>query len=189
MFTHAQLSRRLSLREIHVLHLARLALGYSDDEERHRSIQVIAALLAAAPRTLPDGADYDVFLSYSRADVDPVRAISQRLVAHGVTPWFDLWAIQPGERWISALEAAIPKIEMALVFVGSGGLGPWQNLEVQALMKGMVEASRHVIAVLLPGASMAQVPTFLSIMNVVALDTELDVGALVHAVKNRRVAI
>lgn len=41
--------------------------------------------------------EYDVFLSYTRADKKPVHALAKRLKKDGLRVWLDAWVIQPGD--------------------------------------------------------------------------------------------
>lgn len=187
--TEAQLSlgRRLSPREIQALHLAKLAADRQDVEERQRSLQTLVAILERASGQGSESSDYDVFLSYRRADVETVRLIAQRLVSHGITPWFDLWAVRAGDTWVNKLQSALPSISTALVFIGPSGVGPWQDVEVQVLLKGMVDSSQHVIPVVLPGCDDGvHLPPFLKIINKVQLSADLDVQPLVDAIQSAR---
>ena len=179
---HLAVGRRLTTRERQALHLAKLALHRQDEEERRRSLQTLAAILEESTDHGRQAQRYDVFLSYRRADVEIVQAIARRLAAQGITPWFDLWAVPGGAAWIESLQSAIPSIETALVFLGPGGVGPWQDLEVQSLLQGMVKSSHCVIPVILPGGSIDQAPVFLRSLNALTLSPDLDVSSLVAGI-------
>jgi TIR domain len=86
-----------------------------------------------------------VFLSHNSIDKPEVEALADRLRAErnpdgqpDIEPWLDKWHIIPGQPSVPALEAAIRDCHVCLVFIGKGDhrgiIGPWQNLEVQALI-------------------------------------------------------
>ena len=49
----------------------------------------------------------NVFISYSRRDVDWARSFAQALKQRGVIVWFDEFDVQPGESVRDALESAL----------------------------------------------------------------------------------
>jgi len=119
-------------------------------------------LVRTTVRGRSETGDYDVFLSYRRIDEPNVVAIAKRLVSAGVSPWLDIWAVRPGDRWQRRLEEVIDRISCAAVFVGAGGLGAWQDLEQEAFLAELVRRGARVIPVLLPGLDgEPQIPTFL----------------------------
>ena len=73
---------------------------------------------------------FDVFLCHSSVDKAAVKAIAQRLKARGILPWLDEWELPPGQPWQPLLERQITNIKSAAVFVGAGGVGPWQEQEL-----------------------------------------------------------
>jgi small GTP-binding protein len=94
--------------------------------------------------------DFDVFLCHNSKDKREVRAIGEKLKQQGILPWLDLWELPPGKPWIPELEKHIMTIKSAAVFVGPDGIGPWQNLEQQALIHEFVKRGCSVIPVILP---------------------------------------
>jgi predicted nucleotide-binding protein len=58
-----------------------------------------------------------VFISYARADFEPVRQIVQELHALGINTWTDIDNLLPGENWINAIDQAIRRTDMVLVFI------------------------------------------------------------------------
>ena len=93
---------------------------------------------------------FDVFLCHNSKDKDLVKKIGRQLEERGILPWLDEWELAPGTPWQSELEKVIEKIGSVAVFVGSNGLGPWQDEEVQAFLRKFVAIKRPVIPVLLP---------------------------------------
>ena len=106
---------------------------------------------------------FGVFLCHSTEDKPAVIQIAQQLQQKNLKPWLDVWALRPGLDWQDALEEQIESIGAAAVFVGSSGLGPWQNQEIKAFLR--VFSNRPgcpIIPVLLPNAPKEpQIPLFL----------------------------
>ncbi|MCP3960158.1 MAG: tetratricopeptide repeat protein [bacterium] len=97
---------------------------------------------------------YDVFLSHSSADNPAVEAIAERLRAEGIEVFLDKWHLIPGNPWQEALEEALEASATCAVFIGPGGISPWQNEEMRAALEnGVEDRSARVIPVLLPGGS------------------------------------
>ena len=98
---------------------------------------------------------YDVFLSYNKEDIRTVKNIALRLAQGGeIEPFLDKWCIKPGEIWQEEIEKVINNSASCAVFVGSSGLGPWQNEEMRVTIERRVsDPNFRVIPVLLPGTS------------------------------------
>jgi hypothetical protein len=110
--------------------------------------------------------EYDVFISYNRKDRDAVFSIIEQLELRGIRPWVDERELRPGLPWQRALEAQISRLKAAAVFVGEGGIGPWQELEQEAFLRQFVNRSAPVIPVILPGSKETpKLPTFLESMT------------------------
>jgi hypothetical protein len=96
--------------------------------------------------------DFDVFLCYNHSDKSEVKVIGEKLKARGILPWLDEWELRPGLAWQNVLEQHIGKIKSAAVFVGGENIGPWQQQELDALLREFVERSCSIIPVVLPNA-------------------------------------
>jgi cellulose biosynthesis protein BcsQ/nucleotide-binding universal stress UspA family protein len=108
---------------------------------------------------------FDVFLSYNARDKQSVIQLAEALKDRGLRVWLDDWELLPGQPWQQVLESAIASTEAAVVVVGKGGIGPWQNREMRAVLAEFIQRGSPVIPVLLPeaGASENQNwPLFLS---------------------------
>ena len=110
---------------------------------------------------------YDVFLSHHSGDKPQVEALAARLEdEEGLKPFLDKWHLIPGAPWQEALEEALDQSGTCAVFLGPGGLGPWENEEMRvALDERVRNKSFRVIPVLLPGAKPKDektLPRFLS---------------------------
>lgn len=124
--------------------------------------------LAASTNPSPtsEGETFDVFLCHNSQDKPEVREIALKLKEQGLTPWLDEWELRPGLSWQELLEEQIKQIKSAAVFVGSSGLGPWQQREIRALLNEFVNRSCPVIPVLLKDAPQKpQLPIFLKAMT------------------------
>ncbi len=109
---------------------------------------------------------FDVFLCHHGPDKEAVQEIARRLLDRGLKPWLDVWELRPGLPWQRALEAQIRQIAAAAVFVGDRGIGPWQELEIEAYLRRFVKRDCPVIPVILPGcAEVPELPVFLEGMT------------------------
>ena len=95
---------------------------------------------------------FDVFLCHNSEDKPEIRELARKLTENGITPWMDEEQIRPGTSWQTALGDQISSIKSAAVFVGEGGIGPWQEQEIQALLSQFVKRKCPVIPVVLPTA-------------------------------------
>jgi hypothetical protein len=112
--------------------------------------------------------EYDVFLCYNNDDKEVIKAICRDLKDAGIIPWLDEWEIQPGTYWQEALEKQVNNIRSAGVFVGSKGIGPWQNLEIKAFLQQFISRGRPVIPIFLQNCGNNVVlPPFLSMLHYV----------------------
>lgn len=105
---------------------------------------------------------YDVFLCHNSADKSAVRRIAEKLRDCGILPWLDESELRPGIRWQDALEEQIQHIESAAVFVGSEGIGPWQDMELKAFISEFVSRDCPVIPVVLDSCeTVPKLPVFI----------------------------
>lgn len=110
--------------------------------------------------------EYDVFLCYKSEDKQAVKDVGNQLKDRGIAPWLDMWDIPPGKPWQREIEKQIETISSAAVFVGQAGIGPWQQLEIEAFLREFVSRNCPVIPVLLPDApDKPKLPPFLSGMQ------------------------
>ena len=97
------------------------------------------------------GNDFQVFLAYNYHDKQQVKVIGEALKQRGITYWIDDEQIPPGRPFQDSIQAAIPHIHSAAVFIGQAGLGKWQVVEIHSWISQCVKANIPVIPVLLPG--------------------------------------
>lgn len=109
--------------------------------------------------------EFHVFLCHNSVDKPVVRKIANKLRERGIVPWLDEWELLPGRAWQPLLEQQLGQIRSAAVFIGSQGIGPWQQLELEALLREFVERGCPVIPVILDNAPQKlQIPLFLRSM-------------------------
>lgn len=109
--------------------------------------------------------DFDVFLCHNSEDKPAIKEIAYQLQNHGIRPWLDEWCLRPGFPWQRTLEKKIKDIESAAVFVGSSGVGPWQNTELEAFLRQFANRKEPcpVIPVILPDCrDLPPLPLFLT---------------------------
>jgi len=109
---------------------------------------------------------FDVFLCYHGIDNSFVKRIGEQLKERGLFPWLDEWELRPGLPWQRLLEDQIEQIKSVAVFVGTNGIGPWQQMEIDAFLREFVSRGCPVIPVILPGAPKEpRLPLFLAGMT------------------------
>src|SRR5512142_3087166 len=123
---------------------------------------------------------YHVFLSHNSADKPAVEELAVRLRREGIEPWLDKWNLIPGDPCQPAMERALTDCATCAVFIGPGGLGPWQNEEMRAAIDRRVGERGdqfRVIPVLLPGTERPErgkLPLFLTATTWVEFRRSLD---------------
>ncbi|MGO9597505.1 MAG: tetratricopeptide repeat protein [Isosphaeraceae bacterium] len=126
------------------------------------------------------GFKYHVFLSHSTADKPAVEELAIRLRREGLEPWLDKWNLIPGHECQQDMERGLADCATCAVFIGPGGLGPWQNEEMRAAIArrvGEKEGQFRVIPVLLPGMERPErgrLPAFLTATTWVEFRHSLD---------------
>lgn len=130
---------------------------------------------------------FDAFLSHRRADKPAVEELARRLKHDGIEPWLDKWNLVPGEPWQEAIEEALNRCATCVVFVGTGGLGPWHHEEMRnAIERRVTDPTFRVIPVLLPGAERgdrSRLPGFLTRTTWVEFRKSLDDKDAFHRLK------
>jgi len=105
---------------------------------------------------------FDVFLCHNTHSKPAVKRIGRQLKRRGIMPWLDEWELRPGVRWQHTLADQIVGIRSAAVFIGDDGMGPWQNLELEAFLCEFVRRNCPVIPVILPAVhKVPELPVFL----------------------------
>jgi WD40 repeat protein/GTPase SAR1 family protein len=105
---------------------------------------------------------FDVFLCCNDEDKPVVRQYGEQLKDLGILPWFAEWDVQPGISWQSQLEAQIPQVKSAAIFIGKTSIEKWERLIKEALIREFVRRDCPVVPVLLPEATQTpKLPLFL----------------------------
>ncbi len=94
---------------------------------------------------------FDVFLAHNSQDKPQVKVIASELKRRCLNPWIDEEQIPPGRWFQDVIQQAISHVKSAAIFIGPGGLGKWQAVELRTFISQCVEANMPVIPVLLPG--------------------------------------
>lgn len=121
---------------------------------------------------------FDVFLAHSSRDKPFVRHVANHLRQRGLMPWLDEEQIQPGTFFQDVIQAAIPNVKTAAVFIGQTGLGKFQHLEIRTLITRCIGSDTRVIPVLLPGAAIPKNLLFLKELHWVQFENKDDKVAL-----------
>ena len=133
---------------------------------------------------------FDVFLSLNSRDKPAVRELAVALRRRGIEVWLDEDELQPGIPWQKLLEAAVKASKAGAVLVGRDGIGPWEDMEMRALLSRAVKQGIPVIPVLLPGAGAEpELPLFLEEVTYVDLRpglTEDGLDRLIWGVTGRK---
>jgi hypothetical protein len=108
-------------------------------------------------------ARYDVFVSHNGREKPLIERLCIALQTAGIEPWFDEWALAPGDEWIREVEHVLDTVPVVLVCFGVHGVEPWQDAQRQAAIERAVSVGKSaVVPLLLPGAPVAvELPGFL----------------------------
>jgi hypothetical protein len=124
---------------------------------------------------------FDVFLSYNTRDRQEVARVRDFLRQRGFSTFLDAESLPIGQPWFPELQKAIDTARAVIVFVGTDGLGNWQQHEVAIAMDRQARERRTggllpVVPVLLPGVNPEDAPSFVRV-NVWVQLTEWNDGA------------
>ncbi|HQX52331.1 MAG TPA: toll/interleukin-1 receptor domain-containing protein, partial [Planctomycetaceae bacterium] len=137
--------------------------------------QRLAGLATTTKQRRRDGA-FDLFLCHNSQDKPAVRELAEELDNMGLLGWIDEEQLLPGDIIQEKLERAIHQAGAVAVCIGPHGIGRWQTVEYHAVYERLISESEpdervhgfrggdrglRVISVLLPGATVKQIPTFL----------------------------
>ncbi|MEO6422699.1 MAG: toll/interleukin-1 receptor domain-containing protein [Candidatus Nitrotoga sp.] len=97
---------------------------------------------------------FHAFVSHTTADKPAVEKITARLEAQGLRCFLDKWDILPRDQWLRNLETGLTDSRTILIFIGTHGVGPYQQAETDVALRRQIEQRQDcIIPVLLPGAS------------------------------------
>lgn len=102
---------------------------------------------------------YDVFLSYSFKDRAWVLRFVDALQGAGVTAWFDVADLRPGERWQKHIKKALRESTALIVILSPNSVeSPWTFFELGAA----VADQKRIIPVLIEDMDVRNVPVLLT---------------------------
>jgi hypothetical protein len=128
--------------------------------------------------------NFDVFLSHNSKDKPAVKSLGGALKQRGLSVWLDEWELRPGLTWQDALEDIVTGCKSSAVCFGGSGVGPWEDPEMQGLLRRFVNDKKignivPIIPVLLPGAPAdVKLPLFLEAFTWVDLRNGLTADGL-----------
>lgn len=110
---------------------------------------------------------FDVFLSHNSREKPVVERIAEKLKREGFEPWLDKWCLTPAGDWQDELARGLRASRACAVFIGSSGIGSWEDLEYKLATDRMAkDRAFRVFLVLLPGLpepfDTSALPPFLS---------------------------
>lgn len=138
------------------------------------------AYVRAAAKT---NGHFDVFLSYAGQERAQVEPIAKALTDAGLKVFFDVADLVPGEPWQEQLEEALTRSRAFLLFLGDGGVGPWQRTELNLALLAIEGSALRAVTVLLPGYLGQNLPAFLGTLPVVDLRKTPNGAAAVELIK------
>lgn len=125
---------------------------------------------------------YNVFLSHSHNDAEPVGIIAGILEdAYNIKVWLDKWILVPGEPFRQAMAKGIDNAKTCAVIVGNGTPKGWFEEEIgKALNRQSQDKSFRVIPVLLPGSDSKFITDFLELRTWVKFKETIDEKRPMH---------
>ncbi|KAF0180905.1 MAG: sulfatase-modifying factor protein [Limisphaerales bacterium] len=99
---------------------------------------------------------FDLFLSYNAEDRATVLLFRELLKEVGVYGWMDVHDIGLGSNDQAQLDAALLNCRGGVIFLGAGGIGRWQQLEIRSLVNryGRKGEGPLVLVIIHPKAAM-----------------------------------
>ncbi len=131
-----------------------------------------------------------VFLCHNSKDKTEVRNIAQKLKEQKILVWLDEWDLIAGDDWQRVLERQIEdeNLRYAAIFIGKEGMGPWQTVEMDTLLRRCVNRGNRVIPVVLKSYEEGEpkLPPFLSGKHYVDFRNGIPkaLEALIQAIKS-----
>ena len=96
----------------------------------------------------------EIFLCHNSNDKPEVEEIYAFLKARGAYPFMDKYSFESFKLWEDSLRERISSIEVAAIFIGKSGLGPWQTKEIEMFDARLANQSNcNIGLVILPGCS------------------------------------
>jgi cellulose biosynthesis protein BcsQ len=133
-------------------------------------------------------AGFDVFLAYSRPDIEAVDAIARHLAKKGLRAFVDRRQLDVGEEFLEIIRKALLESGACAILVGPSSTYPWRSELLRMLLEAKDRATGlSYLPVLLPGASLPPsdvTPPFLAgrhWLRLEQLDNEVELDKLVEA--------
>jgi TIR domain len=131
---------------------------------------------------------FDIFLAYSRPDVEAVDAIRRHLAKKGLKAFVDGLQVNVGEDFLEITRRALQESRACAVIVGPSNTYPWGSELLRTLLEAKDRATGlRFLPVLLPGAALPPsdvVPPFLAGLHwlrLEQLDNDVELDQLVEA--------
>ena len=99
----------------------------------------------------PEQFQYHVFLCHNTKEKEQVEKIREQLGQYKIYGWLDKYDFEPFRPWKEQLYEIIPRIEVVAVFLGSSGVGPWAEVEMESFFNEFVKRRIRMGLVILPG--------------------------------------
>ncbi len=107
-------------------------------------------------KTMADEKKYDVFLSYSSKDREWVKQFVNAIQESGLTAWFDVADIPPGERWEDHIQKALRESTILVLIMSPDSIkSPWTYFELGAA----IADQKRIIPVLTQEMDWRDIPT------------------------------
>lgn len=115
-----------------------------------------------------------LFISYSSRDAEVVNAVARGLKQRGVNLYQDTLDKElSGRLFLEVIEDKLRNATTVAVFIGKGGLGPFQRLEVARAVILAAKKGLQVVPVLLPGVQIADLELFMQCFSGVKLSEDI----------------
>jgi len=93
---------------------------------------------------------FDVFLCHNSQEKAEVEKIRDQLKQQKIYAWLDKYDFEPFRPWQEQLGEIIPQIKAAAIFIGSSGVGPWANIEMEEFINEFASRKIRMGLVILP---------------------------------------
>ena len=130
-----------------------------------------------------------LFLSYSRNDLEAAVALRTALEQTGFSVFRDEDSIRTGDNWMQCLQDALQGCAAFVVLIGRDGVQRWVGAEVQvALIRNLSPHDNSqrlpIFPLMLPEGDRQQVPPFLSLFQIQPWQADVSVPqALIEAIR------
>lgn len=113
-----------------------------------------------------------IFICYNRKDLRFAKVIESALLTRGHNCWRDETSLSGGDVWLNEISNAIERATVALVLLGSYGVGRFQEYEINRLVPETTKRKLRLIPVVVPGFREKTLPSTVSPFQSVDLTDE-----------------